>query len=122
MNDLLIKTLQCRKWIEDALEYSGGTHDFAHVLQAILNGNMQLWPTEKGCLVTEIVTYPKKRVLHIFLAGGDLDQILDMEDSVIEWGKMQGCTSLTLAGRKGWVKTLANRNWKQQFAVVGKEI
>jgi len=73
-------------------------------------------------MVTEIVTYPQKRVLHIFLAGGELDQILDMEDSLIQWGKAQGCSGLTLAGRKGWVRTLKNRNWNEQFAVVGKEI
>lgn len=122
MNDLLVKTLQCKKWIEDALAYSGDTHDFAHVLQAILNGSMQLWPSERGCVVTEIVVYPKKKVLHIFLAGGELDQILDMEGSLIEWGKMQGCSSLTLAGRKGWIRTLKDRNWNERFSVVGKEI
>ena len=122
MNDLLTQTLLCKKWIDDALAYSGGTHEFAHVLQCILNGTMQLWPSEKGCIVTEIVTYPQKRVLHIFLAGGELDQILDMEESLIHFGKANGCTSLTLAGRKGWVRTLKNRNWEEQFAVVGKEI
>ena len=114
--------VRCRPWIEAALEYSGGTHDYFDVCQAVFTGKMQLWAAEKGCMVTEIVVYPKKKVLHIFLAGGELDQILDMEGSLIEWGKMQGCSSLTLAGRKGWIRTLKDRNWNECFSVVGKEI
>ena len=46
---------RCRKWIEDALEYSGGTHTFDDVAQCILDGKLQLWPAERGCAVTEIV-------------------------------------------------------------------
>jgi len=114
--------VRCRPWIEAALEYSGGTHDYFDVCQAVFTGKMQLWAAEKGCMVTEIVVYPKKKVLHIFLAGGELDQILDMEESLIKWAKLQGCESLSLAGRKGWIKALANRDWQYSHAIVSKEI
>lgn len=113
---------RCRPWIDAALEYSGGTHDFGDVLNSVMAGHMQLWPAPKGCMVTEIVVYPKKKVLHIFLAGGELDQILDMEGSIINWGKRQGCESLSLAGRKGWTKVLADRGWQYAHAIVSKEI
>ena len=69
---------RCRPWIEAALEYSGGTHNFEDVAKGILEGNMQLWPTPRGCIVTEIVVYPRKKVLNVFLGGGELDQLLDM--------------------------------------------
>ena len=69
---------RCKTWIEAALEYSGGTHDFEDVVQGITLGTMQLWPTPKGCIVTEIVIYPKKKVLNVFLGGGELEQIMDM--------------------------------------------
>ena len=65
----------CREWIEAALEYSGGTHDFIHVVEVIKSGTMQLWPTPRGCIVSEIVVYPKVKQLNIFLGGGELSLI-----------------------------------------------
>ena len=112
---------RCRKWIEDALEYSGGTHTFDDVAQGILDGKLQLWPAERGCAVTEIVIYPRIKVLHVFLAGGEMDQIIDMIDSAVEWSKTQGCTSMTISGRHGWQKALAKHGFKPVMTVLKKE-
>ena len=103
---------RCKDWIEAALEYSGGTHDFEDVVRGVYSGTMQLWPTPKGCIVTEIVIYPKKKVLNVFLGGGELEQIMDMHIDVIEWAKTQGCSALTMTGRLGWKKPLAVHGWK----------
>lgn len=113
--------LRCRKWIEDALEYSGGTHTFEDVARSIMEGRMQLWPATRGCAVTEIVVYPRKSVLHVFLAGGEMDQIIDMIDSAVEWGKMQGCSSMTIAGRKGWQRVLERYGYEPVMTVLEKE-
>lgn len=122
MMTLLEELYRCRNWIEDALEYSGGTHDFDDIVLSVSRGEMQLWPAERGAVVTQIVSYPKKKTLHLFLAGGEMDQILDMEESIIKWGKAQGCDTLSLAGRKGWVRTLADRGWKHAHSIASKEI
>jgi len=107
-----------RKHIEAALEYSGGSHDFQDVSDGILSGRMQLWPAEKGCAVTEIVVYPKKSVLHVFLAGGEMETIVNMIDSAVAWGKTQGCTSMTIAGRRGWERVLAKHGYKPVMTVL----
>lgn len=111
----------CRPWIEDALEYSGGTHTFEDVAERILDGRLQLWPADRGCAVTELVVYPKKKVLHVFLAGGEMDQIVDMIESAIAWGKTQGCTSMTIAGRHGWKRVLEKHGYKPVMTVLEKE-
>ena len=111
---------RCRKWIEDALEYSGGTHTFDDIAELIGKGRLQLWPAKKSCIVTEITVYPRKKVLHVFLGGGDLDEILDMHQSVVQWAKDQGCSSLTMTGRKGWVKALKDDGWKSQLVLLEK--
>jgi len=113
---------RCRVWIEAALEYSGGTHEYIDVFHAILEGRMQLWPAENGCLVTELIVYPRKKVLHIFLAGGSLDQLTNMHQDVITWSKLQECTALSLAGRKGWTKALKDFGWQEKFTTLIKEI
>ena len=112
---------RCKPWIEAALEYSGGTHDLSDIVEGLSKGVLQLWPTPKGCIVTEIVVYPKKRVLNVFLGGGELEQIMDMHSDVIDWAKAQGCSALTMSGRLGWKKPLEAHGWKHQHASYAKE-
>ena len=111
---------RCRGWIEAALEYGGGTHYYEDIVKAISEGRMQLWPAKDSCLVTEITSYPRKKVLHVFLGGGDLNEILGMHQSVVQWAISQGCESLTMTGRKGWVKALQNDGWKSQLVLLEK--
>lgn len=103
---------ECRDWIEAALEYSGDTHDYDDIVDGVFKGSFQFWRNEECCVVTEIVDYPKKRVLHVFLAGGKLDAIRQVELTVVEWAKSIGCSAFTLTGRKGWEKALKNDGWE----------
>ena len=111
-----------RHHIEAALAYSGGTHSFDDVKAAIIAGKMQLWAGKDGCAVTEIIQYPAKRVLHVFLASGTMEQILDMSDSAMAWGRAQGCTSMTLSGRKGWERALAPHGFKPVLVTLERAI
>ena len=111
---------RCRVWIEAALEYSGGTHLYEDIVEAVIEGRMQLWPAKNSCWVTEITAFPRKKVLHVFLAGGELDEILEMHEYVVQWAIEQGCESMTLTGRKGWVKALKNKGWKSQLVLLEK--
>lgn len=105
-----------------ALEYGGGTHDWEDIVDGVQSGRMQLWPSTKSCIVTEIVVYPKKRLLNIFLAGGELEQILDMDDDVKAWAKQQGCTGAMMSGRKGWERPLKPLGWDVLQVHYQKEI
>jgi hypothetical protein len=51
-----------------------------------------------------------------------MDQILDMQESAEIWGKAQGCSSMTIAGRQGWKRVLADYGYEQMFVTLGKEI
>ena len=114
-----------KAWIESALKKGGETHNFKDIVDGVLSGHMQLWMGANGCAVTEIVVYPNKKVLHVFLAGGDqgqgIEQITDMHDDAMAWGKQQGCDGMTVAGRKGWKKVLQSRGWSEQFTTLLKE-
>ena len=112
---------RCKPWIEAALSYSGGTHGFDDVVAGLQKGTLQLWPTPRGCIVTEIVVYPRKKVLNVFLGGGELEQIMDMHKDVIAWAKAQDCEALTMHGRFGWKKPLAEYGWKPLHMSFSKE-
>lgn len=120
--DIMQQLMRCRKWIEDALEYSGHTHNFEHICRGVLNGDFHLWANDNGCAVTEITVYPNGNVFHVFLAGGHLSDIIDMEESAAVWGRASGCTQMTIAGRPGWKKVLGDRGWKEKFTVMSREI
>ena len=118
MNELL----RCKPWIEAALGYSGGTHTFKDIVDGISSGRLQLWPADNSCLVTEIVAYPQKKVLNVFLGGGELEEIAGMHTDVIAWAKAQGCEALTVSGRKGWERALKRHGWKPLHVTLTKEI
>jgi len=121
-SQILQELFRCRNWIESALAYSGGTHEYKDIVDGVLSGHMQLWTGESGCAVTEIMVYPKRKILHVFLAAGDMEQILDFEESAIEFGKMNGCDGMSIAGRPGWQKILKKRGWNVAFVNLAKEI
>lgn len=111
---------RCRPWIEAALEYTGGTHTFDDIAASIASGMMQLWPAPKGCAITEIAEYPRKKTMHIFLAGGELAQFFDMLESAEAWAKAQGCVSITASGREGWKRAL--KGWAFQSITMERPI
>jgi hypothetical protein len=113
---------RCRPWIESALERSGGTHLFEDIVKAVVEGRMQLWPADDACAVTEIIVFPRKKVLHVFLAGGKLETIVDMNDSAEVWARSLGCDGMSIAGRKGWVKVLKKKGWKESFVNLALEV
>ena len=119
---VLDEITRCRPWITDALEYANGTHLFDDVAAMIVAGQLQLWPAPRGCLVTEIVTYPRKRIFNVFLAGGELDQLLDMHEDMKRWAKAQGCTVATLHGRRGWTRTLAENGWRETLTTMERDL
>lgn len=113
---------RCRPWIAAALEYSRGTHTVEDVEHGILSGRFHLWPAARGCLVTEFIEYPQKRVLNVFLGGGELDQLTDMHDAVEAFARAAGCKAVLIQGRRGWARVWRDQGFKPVATVLEKEI
>jgi len=60
--------------------------------------------------------------LRIVLMGGK--QINSWVDTKIfeKFGKLEGCNRIEIVGRKGWVKKLISRGYKQTHYIVTKEL
>jgi len=106
--------------IEAALAYSGDTHSLIHVVDAIKDGSAQFFPLENSVIVTEIVDYPKRAVCRIWLAGGEMDELIEAEKSIVEWARSHGCDGMEIIGRKGWERQL--KDYKPASTVLIKEI
>lgn len=99
----------CEQFLEPALKYDD-THDLQDIADSIENGSMQLWPAPKGAMVTQVQNYPRKRILHIFMAGGDLESLMTLQPHIEKFAQDMGCQRITLTGRRGWERIF--KNWK----------
>lgn len=105
-----------------ALKLGGDTHDLDDLLLAVLRGDAKLWEGEDSVVVAQILEFPKRRILEIQIAAGELDEILTMTDSIYEWGRRHGCTHAVFIGRKGWTKPLAAQGWEPTLTQFTKEL
>jgi hypothetical protein len=96
----------------------------AHDVYALLShGFASLFiATRKGMIVgfgvLEVVQYPSRRVANIMAAGGEVGflstAIDDLLPMMIEHGRAEGATVVTLSGRPGWVRALRRLNGRSK--------
>lgn len=114
---------RCGPWLEAALQYSDGTHTLDDVADGVARGLFQFWPGNTSAVVTEIITYPRTRVLHYFLAGGTLQELAEMRPDIEAWGRAIGCNRVTLCGRRGWLKSfLHDEGYTEKWSVMAKDL
>lgn len=114
---------RCALWIEAALEYGGGTHNLDDVLALVLAGDAQFWSSPNAAAVTEINEYPRFKCLHLWLCGGDMNEILhEMLPKAEAWARSQGCSKTTTAGRIGWGRVMAPLGYRPWAEMCMKDL
>lgn len=120
MIDTFAELARLRPQIEAALERAGGTHGFTDIVSNIYRGNLQLWPGKQSAVVTEVMDAPLMRYVHIFLAGGDLDELTEMEKAICTWAREIGARRVTINGRTGWERAL--EGYQRAHVALAKEL
>lgn len=121
--DHLLGFEACSPYLEAALEYAEGTHSLEDIREGVRKGSLQFWPGASSAVITQIAEYPRKRVLHFFLAGGNLAELEAMYPAILAWGAATGCDAAMLTGRKGWERTfLAREGWKPSSVTFSKSL
>jgi hypothetical protein len=88
-------------WISPATEMFEGLSR-AEVESAIVCGDFQLF-TGANCAA---ITCVSGTTLRIGLAGGDLDELLDLERQIAAYAADHECDSMEIVGRPGWERVL----------------
>jgi hypothetical protein len=109
---------RCLPWIQSALEGSHVT--IADVAQAIAAQKAQLWPGQNAAMVTEIEHHNGHRFARVWLAGGDLQELLGMALGLEAWARMQGCEWVTIPGRKGWERAAKSLGYEFEAILLKK--
>jgi hypothetical protein len=94
--------------LERALAHGGPTHTPADVVALIEDRRAQLWQRGDGVIVTEVHTHPLLKIVHYWLASGDLSDCLALQSEIDEWARGEGCEVATLTGRRGWGRAAAD--------------
>lgn len=102
-----------RDLIEAALEYAHGTHTFDDICHMVISGRLRWWPLPNSFMITEISEYPRQKHYHVFMAGGDLAEIKATQQALVAAARLAGCSTITLGGRRGWVKALKDLGWEE---------
>jgi hypothetical protein len=113
---------RCRPWIEDALTYAPGLYTIEDVEAQIGRGEAWFWPAERAALVTEIAAYPRKKLAVLWLAGGELDNLLGMHPSVEAWARSEGCDAIIEQGRAGWGRAMSRFGYRPAYTAIWKEL
>lgn len=113
-----------RSEIESALAYAGGTHTFEDIRAGVEAGSFLAWPGVRSIIITEILQYPQRRVLNFFLAAGELPELEAMYPTVEMYGKLHGCASAVITGRKGWERSFLTKQegWTPTLVVLEKQL
>jgi len=100
--------------------YAGLTLD--DYKERVMLGDMQLWVGDAYAGVTEVLNYPNSRVVLVHLAGGELEPIIAADSELVEFAKLVGATGIEIIGRRGWVRALADRGYREAAVHLFKEV
>jgi hypothetical protein len=112
--------LRVKQWLMEALDYNGGDQSIKDVWDRLLSGEYVLITSHNAAIVLEPVEHPQRKLLNFFLAGGDLDELLTMEEVIEGYARQQGYAALTVFGRRGWLRQL--KGYKEKAVYMEKPL
>ena len=109
--------------LDAALAYAGRTHRLADVAAMVEAGEARLWCGVASALVTLLEDDPGERRLLLWLAGGDLGELVrSLRPQAEAWAKAQGCRRVLIVGRPGWERALAPEGYAPLARIIAKEL
>jgi hypothetical protein len=103
-----------------ALAHAGDTHEPRDVLDMIIGGRAALWVGSECAVVTQEIDLPRGVQLHFWLAGGDLDELMEIERDIEKAAHENGIVRVSIIGRRGWRAKLDG--FKEAGVILVKEI
>lgn len=109
--------------LEPALAHAGWSYGLSEVRRAIEAGDAQLWGGARSAVVTVIEDQPRERRLLFWLAGGELDEIVQQLIPAAErWGRDRGCRRAIIVGRPGWERALKPKGYAPIARLIAKDL
>lgn len=89
----------------------------------LTRGEAKLWAGNGAAMVTLVEDEPLERRMLIWLAGGDLDELVTrLRPAAERWARDQGCRRVLVVGRPGWERALAPEGYAPLARIIAKEL
>jgi hypothetical protein len=112
-----------KPFLASALEQSGNEYTVDDVLREVQDDHAIFYPTSKGASVFRIVLYPRKRMLRIWLAGGDMESSIGNILEAAEYHAAKNeCDGIEVLGRRGWERVLKPHGYEHKRVMLIKEL
>lgn len=105
-----------------ALEDMGGLYDLQDIFDRIADGRFQSFFVGDSWAITQVIDFPKKRVLHLFLLVGDNKDFQALEHKLEDFAVEQKVHFMRADGRLGWRRKMNDYGWKEVRSVFIKEM
>ena len=113
---------RCKKYLLPVFK-KFDTYNWSDVVENVKQGRWYLLTLPNSALLIEFLEYPRKRVLYVLAAGGNLEEIIKSESDVISIAKAKDCSSIEVRGRLGFEKITKDiKGWKKQYTVISKNL
>lgn len=121
--------LKIEKPIQNALKYSDGKYNIADIECSLKTHEMQLWVivdkigSMKAVIITQIVSYPQKKVMFFVLIHGiKFGDWKHFIDDFVSFAKSHDCTAIEGYGRPGWEKKISDIGFSKVHTVYRLQI
>lgn len=99
--------MDAARLLQAAIEKSYQPYTLEEVVAEIREGRSVAFWGEQSVMVCTLHRHHGEITGHVWLAGGDLDELRDeLRPQAEAWAKAEGATYATIEGRKGWVRAL----------------
>jgi hypothetical protein len=102
--------------LERVLDRMGGLYTVQDILTAIAVNRMQSFVEGDSWAVTQVVDFPRARVLEILVALGDLNDCRILHDRILKYAEENGVGLVWAYGRRGWLSDAKSHGWKIKAA------
>lgn len=110
------------KRIQQALDQDG-LNSWETLDQRLQSNSARMHRNPHGVWITEIVNWPLRRVLNVWIVAGQLPGVMDLQDEVIAYGRMHGCHIMTTTCRLGWSREIGPKyGWKVKAVQMAQEL
>lgn len=98
--------------LERVLHDFGDCYTVNDIMHAIEKGRMQSFVEGETWIITQVLTFPRKKALDILFVIGHLDEARRALPRLEEYARSIGATKIASLAREGWSK-FAGPEWKK---------
>ena len=108
--------------IEKALAIDG-THTWDDVRELLIDGRCQIFWDEHGAWITEVLDYPRKRLLNVWIVAGELPEVMALQSQVEHFALTKTCDHIIVRGaRFGWRDIAKEYGWREHAMMLVHDV